>query len=152
MRNLFSMIPEDWGDPDKFGEAEKLKWYNENKVTPDELLATGVVSQDTIDTMLGRGYVGTYDAPPAAPIPTAAPAQQTTFQPFVQEDSYDPYAYQDNYSYQDLIADTTSTLAPTPAPTPAPTVAPAAFNPLTFDWANYARSQFTWNFQRTCRL
>ena len=134
-RDLFSMLPSDWGT---YNPYQKINWFNANQVGSNELLATGAVSQGDIDWMLGQGYAGSYASPapaptPAPPAPTPAPIpepiQQNNYQTLAQEEYYNPYAYQDNYGYQDLIADISTTPPPTAAPTPAPTLAPAAFTP-----------------------
>lgn len=133
MRDLFSMIPEDWGAKDEVG---KINWYNTNQVTPDELLATGVVSQDTINTMLGRGYLGTY-APPPVLSSAPSPLRSSTYNTLATEQELDdPYAA----SEQDLL----NIVGGTPPAVAAPAVAapavaapaaPAPFNPAGFDWS-----------------
>jgi hypothetical protein len=143
-------LPENWYD---LGGTEKVAYFNQQGFTPSQLLGAGAgITQSDIDFFRQHMGYSVYDpvaapaptpAPPApteapAPIPPAAPAQSVAFereQPGLAieaEPYYDPYAYQDNYSYQDLIADITPTPAPTAAPAaaPAPTAAPAAWEPL----------------------
>ena len=53
-RGITSLLPTGWSG---FNEQQKIGWFNQNAVTPEELAAAGV-SQDVITTMQGRGYTG----------------------------------------------------------------------------------------------
>jgi len=53
-RGITALLPTGWSG---FNEQQKIGWFNQNAVTPEELAAAGV-SQDVITTMQGRGYTG----------------------------------------------------------------------------------------------
>jgi hypothetical protein len=53
-RGIASLLPANWSG---FNEQQKISWFNQNAVTPEELASAGV-PQDVITTMQGRGYTG----------------------------------------------------------------------------------------------
>lgn len=52
-RDVVSMLPNNWNT---FGSTQKINWFNENQVTPDELRAFRVSPED-ISWMSRNGYV-----------------------------------------------------------------------------------------------
>lgn len=83
-RDVASMLPAGWSG---FNESQKLQWFNENQVTPQELLNAGV-DQQTINTMSQRGYTGgAATAPVPAPAPAAAPAAVPAVSPMAGFDA-----------------------------------------------------------------
>ena len=78
LTGLAGSLPSEWSGYDA---SQKIDWYNQNKVTPDQLLGTGAgVTQDDIDWMKGQGYLGSYDMAQ----PDAQPAAQPMSQPMAQ--------------------------------------------------------------------
>lgn len=57
LTGLAGSLPSGWSGYDA---SQKIDWYNQNKVTPDQLLGAGV-GQGDIDWMKGQGYLGSYD-------------------------------------------------------------------------------------------
>lgn len=102
MATLLEQLPEDWAAR---GAEQKVQFFNEKNWTPEQLLGAGAgITQADIDWMLQHGYAGKYDAPTGiAGLAPAAPVDYFQAQP--------------DYTYQDLIADTTAAPA-APLPTP----------------------------------
>jgi len=76
-RGITSLLPTGWSG---FNEQQKIGWFNQNAVTPEELAAAGV-PQDVISTMQGRGYTGTAaNANTATTNPRAVKSGLTTAQ------------------------------------------------------------------------
>jgi hypothetical protein len=66
LTGLAGSLPSGWGG---YGAEQKIDWYNQNKVTPDQLLGAGAgVTQQDIDWMKEHGYVGSYESPAAQPL------------------------------------------------------------------------------------
>jgi hypothetical protein len=58
LTGLAGSLPSGWSGYDA---GQKIDWYNQNQVTPDQLLGAGAgVTQGDIDWMKGQGYLGSY--------------------------------------------------------------------------------------------
>jgi len=79
LTGLAGSLPSGWGG---YGAEQKIDWYNQNKVTPDQLLGAGAgVTQQDIDWMKEHGYVGSYESPAAQPLSQSnlsQPAMETS--------------------------------------------------------------------------
>ena len=83
LTGLAGSLPSGWSGYDA---GQKIDWYNQNKVTPDQLLgANAGVTQDDIDWMKGQGYLGSYDIAQPAAQPAAKPMSQPAAQPMAQQ-------------------------------------------------------------------
>ena len=79
LTGLAGSLPSGWSGYDA---SQKIDWYNQNKVTPEQLLGAGAgVTQDDIDWMKGQGYLGSYDMAQPAAQPAAQPMSQPMAQP-----------------------------------------------------------------------
>jgi hypothetical protein len=83
LTGLAGSLPSGWSGYDA---SQKIDWYNQNKVTPDQLLGAGAgVTQDDIDWMKGQGYLGSYDMAQPVAQPAAQPMTQPMAQPMTQQ-------------------------------------------------------------------
>lgn len=74
LTGLAGSLPSGWSG---YGAEQKIDWFNQNKVTPEQLLGAGAgVTQSDIDWMKGHGYLGSYE-------PETSMAQPM-FQPMAQ--------------------------------------------------------------------
>lgn len=74
LTGLAGSLPSGWSGYDA---SQKIDWYNQNQVTPDQLLGAGAgVTQGDIDWMKGQGYMGSYDM--------AQPMSQPMSQPMAE--------------------------------------------------------------------
>jgi hypothetical protein len=73
LTGLAGSLPSGWSG---YGAEQKIDWYNQNQVTPDQLLGAGV-QQDELDWMGKQGYLGGQQ-------PAAQPMSQPISQPMVQ--------------------------------------------------------------------
>jgi len=74
LTGLAGSLPSGWSGYDA---GQKIDWYNQNQVTPDQLLGAGAgVTQGDIDWMKGQGYLGSYDM--------AQPMSQPMSQPMAE--------------------------------------------------------------------
>ena len=82
LTGLAGSLPSGWSG---YGAEQKIDWFNQNKVTPDQLLGAGAgVTQEDIDWMKGQGYLGSYDMAQPAAQPAAQPMSQPMAQPIAQ--------------------------------------------------------------------
>ena len=82
LTGLAGSLPSGWSGYDA---SQKIDWFNQNKVTPEQLLGAGAgVTQSDIDWMKGQGYLGSYDMPQIAEQPMAKPIAQPLAQPITQ--------------------------------------------------------------------
>ena len=71
LTGLAGSLPSGWSGYDA---SQKIDWYNQNQVTPDQLLGAGAgVTQGDIDWMKGQGYLGSYDTGLALGMPPLTP-------------------------------------------------------------------------------
>jgi hypothetical protein len=105
LTGLAGSLPSGWSG---YGADQKIDWFNQNKVTPDQLLGAGAgVTQDDIDWMKGQGYLGSYDMAQPDAQPAAQPMSQPMAQPMAQP-----------MTQQTGIAQLASQPMPQPAPEP----------------------------------
>ena len=58
LTGLAGSLPSGWSG---YGAEQKIDWYNQNKVTPEQLMGAGAgVTQQDIDWMKENGYLGSY--------------------------------------------------------------------------------------------
>ena len=82
LTGLAGSLPSGWSGYDA---SQKIDWYNQNKVTPDQLLGAGAgVTPDDIDWMKGQGYLGSYDMAQPDAQPAALSVSQPMAQPMAQ--------------------------------------------------------------------
>jgi len=82
LTGLAGSLPSGWSGYDA---GQKIDWYNQNQVTPDQLLGAGV-QQDELDWMGTQGYLGGQQQPSQ---PIAQPAQPMA-QPMAQQTAAQP--------------------------------------------------------------
>jgi hypothetical protein len=102
LTGLAGSLPSGWSG---YGAEQKIDWFNQNQVTPDQLLGAGV-QQDELDWMGKQGYLGGQQ-------PAAQPMSQPISQPMAQPK-------------QTGIAQALPQL-PMPQPMPQPTPEPPRF-------------------------
>ena len=118
LTGLAGSLPSGWGG---YGAEQKIDWYNQNKVTPEQLMGAGAgVTQQDIDWMKEHGYVGSYESP------TAQPLSQFNLSQSAMETS--PIG---SPVTQTGIAQAMPMLPQTPPPQPAPEPMPRS--PLPFE-------------------
>ena len=77
LTGLAGSLPSGWSGYDA---GQKIDWYNQNKVTPDQLLGAGVPQSD-IDWMNSQGYLGSQTKPVTETPVRSTGVATTTFQP-----------------------------------------------------------------------